>query len=436
MHERFLRYVREKQLFDAEDRLLLAVSGGIDSVVLAHLLHRSGFQCELAHVNFQLRGEDSEQDMQFVQSLADQFGWKLHVHRADTKDYAQSRQISTQMAAREIRYGWFEELSQKFGLKYILTAHHAGDQLETIMGNLIRGTGVEGLSGILEKRANLVRPLLSFSREEIEAYAAEQGIAWREDKSNQEVKYKRNYIRHELLPAIEKLNPNYETTLAQTFARIAASGAYFLAHVERLRQNYFLTSTFDLKILESELHPVLVLHYLLKPFGFNESICEDIWMSYLAETSGKQFKGESQIAWLDRGLLQLNDSISDEFECTLLEGDGRIEISNQSIEWQIVNTWKLTTDRFSAILDADKLVWPLVWRTWRHGDRFQPLGMRQAKKISDLLIDLKIPLVDKKAVTVLLSGEEIVWVVGLRISERFKVSESTTRAINFKWRKD
>ncbi len=436
MHERFLRYVREKQLFDAEDSLLLAISGGIDSVVLAHLLHRSGFQCELAHVNFQLRGEDSEQDMQFVQSLADQFGWKLHVQRADTKDYAQSRQISTQMAAREIRYQWFEELSQKFGLKYILTAHHAGDQLETIMGNLIRGTGVEGLSGILEKRANLVRPLLSFSREEIETYAKNEGIQWREDRSNQELKYKRNYIRHELLPAIEKLNTNYETTLAQTFARIAASGAYFLAHVERLRQNYFSTSTFDLKILRDELHPVLILYYLLKPFGFNESTCEDIWASYLTETSGKQFKGESQIAWLDRGLLQLNDTILDEFECTLLEGDGRIEISNQSIEWQIVNTWKLTTDRFSVMLDADKLVWPLVWRTWRHGDRFQPLGMRQAKKISDLLIDLKIPLVDKKAVTVLLSGEEIVWVVGLRISERFKVSESTTRAINFKWRKD
>ncbi|MFO7825777.1 MAG: tRNA lysidine(34) synthetase TilS [Cyclobacterium sp.] len=438
MLHRFIHHVRENNLLDVQKHYLLAISGGMDSVVLAHLLHLGGFKFDLVHCNYQLRGRESELDEEWVRRLAKKMNVPIHVNVLDTDAYMKTHGLSLQMAARELRYEWFEQLQKEMGTSGVLVAHHADDQLETVLLNLLRGTGIEGVYGMSEKRDFIIRPLLPFNRSEIREFLQAESLDWREDSSNQKTLYKRNFVRHKVLPVLSDFDPSGPALMQYSFERIKDTGkAFFYFFEQWLKARIQHEPPFEYleyKELVDVPGKASLLFYWLRPKGFVYAQVEDILLAVQQGESGKCFLSGNWILNIDRECLILGKknignptfTIEDHDISLVLNGDTNYDILH------LKEDWKIDRSSENAFLDSQLLDFPLVLRNWQEGDRFMPLGMRQFKKVSDFLIDLKVPLIKKKSIKVLCSGEAIVWVVGYRIDDRYKVTSSTREVVYFK----
>ena len=436
MLKAFLRFITENQLFTPTDRLLLTVSGGIDSVVLTQLCHEAGFSFGIAHCNFQLRGEDSEGDQLFVRQLAQKYGIDCHVQRFETKAFAKKRGISTQMAARELRYSWFEEIRQQFHYDYILTAHHQDDLLETVLLNLVRGTGLAGLHGILPKKDRLVRPLLFAPRNDIQAFLTQNHLPWREDSSNASVDYTRNRLRHHVVPILKELNPNVAASVATLAERVKAAENLLEASRKSIEAEIIRTegstTTINIAPLEQQVAPVELLAQWLTGFGFTYQQSKLIWLNRKGQT-GKRYFSPTHTLIMNRGKWLLAPTqIPNSAFYELHETSGEINYSGGHLAWTMGKITVAENKNEVAYMDADALTFPLKLRLWEPGDWFCPLGMKgKRKKISDFLVDAKVPRNRKDQVYVLESGGAIAWLVGFRLDERFKISETTVRILKF-----
>lgn len=434
MLEQFKRYISEKKLWDSSHhRLLLAISGGVDSMVLADLLKHVNVNFAFAHVNFGLRGEASDKDEELVKKVADAYGIPFYRYNPATTVYAQDKGISTQMAARELRYAWFEQLMKEEGYHYLLTAHHADDALETSLLNLSRGTGIKGITGIALKSDTIIRPLLFANKEEIVEYATSNGLEWREDASNASDKYVRNKIRHRVIPTLKKINPQVVTHFNLTTDRLEAAAYAFNEQVEKLKKEY-VSQQGDVLHIDKQLlslpQGLVFLQAILEPYGFQYPALK----AHDFTNSGAVLSAETYVLLHDREalVLQTKQDFQPDFELLTIEKSqtalstvfGKITISHHQEK-----PFSIERDKQVALLDADLLQWPLTLRVWERGDRFRPLGMKGEKKVSDFMIDAKIPVNLKNRQLVLTSADQIVWLVGHRIDDRFKVSDKTNSLV-------
>ena len=439
MYDAFISHIRQSSLFEANKRYLLACSGGLDSMALAHLLHASGIQLELAHVNFGLRGTESDGDEEFVKNWAQDRSLLIHIHRADTVEWADKNGISIQMAAREIRYQFFEEIRSQQNLGGILLAHHQDDQLETIFLNLARGTGIEGLYGMSERRGWLIRPLLPFSRAQLESYMEEVKQTWREDRSNASSDYKRNKLRHSGLPALYNLEPDTRQNLLQSFERLkdtgkAFSGLFELWKTEHVREQHGI-SFLAYKSLSSMPGVASLLYFWLRPYGFNSDQALTLSKSLEDIKTGKLLRSAQYELSLDREELLLYPIPVAFPELELPVGTPSFELpeGGYHLTWGLLQK-EIDQNPANAVFDLDCLEFPLQIRSWQEGDRFNPLGMQSEKKISDFLIDNKVPFALKKEVKVLVSGNKIAWILGMRIADWAKVSPATQKCLHIQKR--
>lgn len=431
MVKQFLNHIERNNLCKTTDKILLAVSGGIDSMVMFQLFKESGFNFGVAHCNFQLRGKESAADEALVSELCVENGVEFHVTRFNTEEYATEKKLSIQVAARELRYAFFQSIATQYFYTKIATAHHLNDSFESVILNMVRGTGINGLTGIPLANRNVIRPLLFATRQHIEDYANLLKINWRDDQSNFGNDYQRNFIRHEIIPRLKTLNPNLEETFSRTRDRLRASALIQKDYIEKIKKQSWREVDNRIHIqketIKDSIAPVLILSELIKHYGFNFNQCADIVDTHHA---GKKFftsshslvitAAEFVVSGLARSVDSADVIVIDENTVSASKGERTLRFKNVDI-----STFEIRLAKDLAQLDFDKMTFPLLWRTWKSGDAFIPLGMYESKKISDYLIDIKMPLFDKESVTVLESGGEIVWLVGYRINDRFKVTTST-----------
>lgn len=423
-------YIEKHDLCKPDDKLLVAVSGGIDSVVLLDLLCRASYTCAIAHCNFNLRGEESDRDEEFVKELGKKYDIIAHTVSFDTKGYARKKGISTQMAARRLRYEWFDEIAENHGYNCIAIAHNADDNIETFHLNLARGTGLSGIKGISPKSGKVIRPLLWAFRDNIVDYCRSHGLEYREDSSNIETGYKRNYLRHEILPRFSRLNPSYKETLLRSQEYLNQS-SNILDFFYQILVNEIVSYENDQilinipKLLELPEPSWFIFRYL-SGFGFNSSQISDIALSLKAD-SGKKFQAGDHLLVKDRDSLIISKMPEDYNQKYYLEEYEKSIERPVGLSWESIpaNDYRITDNNNIAALDADKIEFPLILRTWQEGDYFYPLGMENPKKLSDFFIDLKIPLPEKKRKWIITTGNRIIWVVGHRIDNRFKITPDT-----------
>ncbi|MDO7886426.1 tRNA lysidine(34) synthetase TilS [Hymenobacter cheonanensis] len=437
MLDQIRRFITENSLFDLEtDTILVAVSGGLDSVVLLDVLHRLGAQLAVAHCHFGLRGEEADADEQFVRKLAKQYEVPYFAEFFQTKAFAEREGISTQMAARLLRYRWWEQVRATNGYAAIATAHHRRDAAETMLLNLTHGTGLAGLHGIQAKNGYVVRPLLASAKDDLYDYLVENRLIWREDASNDSPVYQRNRLRQQVLPVLREINPNLDNTLASTAERVGGAEEIVRRYVAdtaaQARRDAPEATYFSIATLQNTAATTLVLHELLRPFGFSWPVTKEIVAS-LGGLSGKQFdspthrlvKDRDQLVITPRRLAQYGTFQLAEGQEDLLADGLRLRASQHDGAG-----YEIPRSRSTAALDIDKLKFPLTLRRWQEGDWFMPLGMKGKKHLSDFLIDQKVPLNLKDEVRVLTSADgKICWVVGLRVDDRFKVDEATARVL-------
>lgn len=432
MQEKFEAFVREQKLFDKNDRVLVALSGGVDSVVLATLMLRSGYTFSVAHCNFHLRGEESNRDERFVRSWAEKNKIKLFVSEFDTYEYMQQNGISLEMAARELRYSMFKDLMTAQGFSLLATAHHADDSAETFFINLLRGTGIAGLHGILSKHDNIVRPLLFATRKDIFDFAKANNIPFVEDSTNEDTQFLRNKIRHRLFPLLKDLCPNFDTVIKKDIDRLRETEIVFRSVIERLRADIIEKESNICKInidRLKKLHPIRILLYeLLSEYGFNETDSNNVLAS-LDKESGKQFFSKTHRLLKDRNYLFITPLNADQHQERYLLNESQ-NMVNEPIHLVLETLEELTfvnisKDRNIAMFDKDMLQFPLVLRHWKQGDAFVPFGMRKSKKLSDFFTSEKYSLIDKQQQWLLCSGDDIIWIVGRRTDNRYRISEKT-----------
>lgn len=455
----FVEYIKNENLFQKKDRLLLAVSGGIDSVVLCELCRQAWFDFEIVHCNFQLRGEESERDEQFVKEFGKKYNVQVWVKKFETEKYAAEKKKSIQVAARELRYEWFEELlkelsgntyqvsvndeqsamnNQKLpvppsgvGRLFLLTAHHANDNIETLLMNFFKGTGIKGLQGILPKQGKIIRPLLFAKKEEVLSFAKEYNLSFAEDSSNITDKYTRNYFRNQLIPSIQKVFPEVENNL--------------LNNIERFRDTEILyhqaISFHKKKLVEfngNEIHiPVLkllkveplgnIVYEIIKEYGFTPHQTAEV-LHILKSESGKYISSATYKIIKDRKWIIISPRNTSEASNILIDADDKkIVFENGRLElMKIEKTDKiLSAENAVATLDAKDITYPLLLRKWKQGDYFYPLGMQKKKKLSRFFIDQKISIADKEKIWIIESDKRIAWIVGRRIDDRFKIIPAT-----------
>ncbi len=432
---RFKAFINDQALFGPDDVVLLAVSGGLDSTVLAHLFAQSDYPFAIAHANFGLRGAESDEDERWVAALAEHCQVPFHTHRFATKEHAHEHGLSTQIAARQLRYAWLEAARSEHNYARIATAHHQDDQLETTLLNLVRGTGVAGLRGTLARRGALVRPLLFAPRQALEAYAQQHQLEWREDRSNASDAYRRNRLRHHVVPQLKQLNPNLLDTYERTRERLHATEQVLLAEVERVRKDAYREVKgevwLDKAVLRQHPQTILILAEMIRPFGFSYPQARDVVVCLSPDVVvGQQFRSEGYVLHVERQhLIVVKKSQKEWITKAIQATDARVELPlfTLVLTTRSAHNYPIPRQREVAALDADRLRFPLQLRPWQAGDWFYPLGMEHRKKLSDFLIDQKVPRHRKASVYVLTSEENIVWVVGWRIDHRFRVTEQTQK---------
>jgi tRNA(Ile)-lysidine synthase len=427
MLQKFQNHLLHNFQFLNGKKLLLATSGGIDSMVMVHLFQQLEYKIGIAHCNFQLRGIESFGDQDFIQEYAVANDIQVFITQFDTKAFAEDYKLSTQVAARELRYNWFYELLETEKFDYILTAHHADDNIETFLINLTRGTGLEGLTGIPEQNENVIRPFLLFSRQEIEEYAKENTIQWREDSSNASDKYLRNKIRHHVVPMLKELNPNFlssfhktETYLQEAQAMVDDAAIIVYQQVAKQEEENI---HFDLTQLRKLPNYKSYLYQWLKEFGF--SAWDDIY-DLVESQSGKQVFSPDFRLLKDRDSLILSPiNLVDEKEAFLIEENQEEVKIPLKISFCKVAHISIISNK-TIFVDANKLQFPLVLRHWSEGDVFQPFGMEgKSKKVSKFFKDEKLSLIDKENTWLLCSKNEIIWIVGIRQDNRFRIENDT-----------
>ncbi len=433
MQSRFVDFVRANNLVSSNEKILLGVSGGVDSMVMLNLFYKSGFSFSVAHCNFSLRGEESDGDEALVTKTCSDKGIELFRTRFETERYAEENKLSIQVAARNLRYDWFNKLCYEHGFSKIAIAHNRDDVAETLILNLTRGTGLKGLSGIRMVNGRVIRPLLSFSRDEISSYASAHRVDFREDSSNSSVKYARNRIRHNVLPELEKLNHSVKRSIAQTANHVNETLCLLEDYLSSIRKDIVVEESgfkkYSIPKLLDEKHSKLFLFEELVPLGFSYDSIDQI-MHSLGGQPGKRIISSNHQLLLDRDFLILSKRSENEVQNVLIDSDYNTIDLPVSLRFEIINeikNFKIPIEINVAVLDYDKLVFPLEIRNWHHGDRFIPFGMKNYKKISDFLIDQKISMVEKENVHVVTSNGEIVWVVGMRIDERFRVDSNSKK---------
>ncbi len=431
----FEAFIAQHALFNREQTVLLAVSGGRDSMLMTRFFQQSGFRFGIAHVNFGLRGEASDGDEAFTRSLADSLQVPFHTTRFDTLEYANDKGISIQMAARELRYAWFTEIQERFGYACTATAHHQTDATETILLNLVRGTGLSGLHGILPRRGTLVRPMLFITAAEIAELAETQRLDYREDASNAGTDYRRNQLRHLVLPVLREINPRLDNTFAENGQRFLQAEQFLDQHVRQLRERLFRPVGPDFRIPIEALVALepreLLLFELLAPFHFSANTLADLAASWTGHP-GKSFCSPTHVLTLDRGELLLTAMN------VLPPPPVHFEESAAQITWGRHQFTRRESSEIVpsspniACLAADLLHYPLQVRSWQRGDYFYPLGMTGKKKLSDFFTSMKIPLPEKKDIPLLVNGNgDIIWVAGFRISEWYKIKPETKKVTIF-----
>lgn len=415
-------------------KLLLAVSGGIDSMVLVHLCHQLNLDFAIAHCNFQLRGEESNDDEAFVKSHAEKIQVPVFIERFDTQTFADQYKLSIQVVARNLRYEWFYSLLVNHNFDYILTAHHLDDSLETFLINFTRGSGIEGLTGIPQQNDKIVRPLLVFSRNDIEVFAQDNTVEWREDSSNATDKYWRNKLRHEIIPVLKTLNPSLLASFENTVTHLKQTQSLAEDAVKSLYQSVVTEeehhTVIDLKKLQKHANYKAYLYEWLQPFGFSD------WTAVydlLAAQSGKQVLSESHVLLKNRAVLLLFSKQSSQSEAIYWIPKGQSEVK-VPLKMSFCNVGDISNQSSNVIfVDEGLLQFPLTLRRWQEGDVFQPSGMTGKKKLSKFFKDEKFSLLDKANVWLLCSENNIVWIVGKRADERFKVTANTTKILKINY---
>lgn len=429
MEELFKQHIDQMVPQAQEKIFLLAVSGGADSSVLAYLFHQCRLPFAIAHCNFHLRGEDSDKDMELVRKKAEEYGVSYFEREFDTIAFQQEKGLSLEMAARQLRYDWFAQIDKDFD--YLVTAHNANDNAETFLLNMCRGTGLKGLTGIPEKNGKLLRPLLPFSSAQIRRFAAEKGVEYRNDASNFSEAFQRNKIRLSVMPKLEELNPELVSTFSRNMALLKRQFVFYRSQMEKLICSMVRAEGDTIRISIQELKkcedPALVLCEILKDYGFSPSLAEQI-LDSINEISGKQFFSSEYQLVKDRKSLIVSRLNSIQEEETRIVKVKDLELSGFKVEeFAIDKSPDFSPNPNVLYVDAAKLATPLILRHWCEGDRFYPFGMRGSKKLSDFFIDQKINLIEKKNIPVLCSGDKIVWLVGYRGDDRFKIDNQTKK---------
>lgn len=434
----FLDFVKGEQLFNEEDRVLLAVSGGKDSVFMARLFAQSNFHFAIAHCNFQLRGPESNEDAAFVEDLANSMDVPFYSINFETERFAKSEKKSIQMAARELRYVWLEEIRKLHAYNFIAVAHHQTDSVETVLINLVRGTGIAGLHGILPKREHIVRPILAFTSEEVNQYIHRNSISYREDLSNKETKYARNKIRLKVLPILKQINPSLEATFTSSSRRFHSLEKFLDSQIEQIRESVFLKqsrNTFHIptKLILPYLKDSFVLFELFNPFSFSETVLSDLSESLVKNSTGSFFYSNTHQLLIDRDKLILRE-IQSPLESKYYIQELPIEFAWREKRFKVSFSTDRTISKNLTVakIDASKVVFPIEVRSWQQGDSFVPFGLKGTKKVSDFFINLKVSADEKDNVPLFVnSNNDILWIVPYRIDERYKISEKTKKVIIF-----
>ncbi len=426
----FRKFVKTTALFNTQDKILLAVSGGIDSVTMAYLFHKARYKFAIAHCNFQLRGKESDEDEIFVRNIADTYNVPFYSKQFPTEEYAKRNALSIQMAARELRYKWFDELLRTKKYDYVATGHNSDDQTETFFINLSRGTGIAGIHGISCKENKVIRPLLFAYRKDIEAFVRKHNLLYREDSSNISDKYIRNEIRHNIIPLFCKINPNFKTGISNSIKYIRDAELLIKKIVDDKKGKVIKTE--EDKIIISldkllQLHPLsLFIYEFLSEYNFNSAKIKEIEKS-INRISGKKFTSPTHILIKNRKELIVYPKSKTVFkEYRINEKQGFIKIPVRMKIKKIKNKdFVIPADKHIANLDYENLTFPLILRKWKSGDYFYPLGMKDRKKLSDFFIDSKFSVKDKEDVWLLCSKNKIAWITGHRIDNRFKITKNT-----------
>lgn len=427
MLKRLEKHLEKKFGFLKDRKILIAVSGGIDSIVLTHLMHQLSYDCTLAHCNFNLRGTESDSDEAFVITLSKQLNLPVETIQFETLSYAEENKISIQMAARNLRYKWFQELTKKHHLDYIFTAHQKDDVLETFLINFTRGTGLDGLTGIPEINENIIRPLLIFDRNDIATYASENNIDWREDLSNSSTKYFRNKIRHQIVPILKELNPNLLKSFDKTLINLKESQTLVQDRIRNLKNHVTTFEENDTikisvkKILELN-NPKAHLYELLKPYNF--TAWKDVVNLLTAQTGKKLYSSTHRLVKSRDELILTKNTENSENSFLIFENTSQIQnpISLKISETKSSEGFNENT----AFLDKSLLKFPITVRKWEKGDYFYPIGMHGKKKLSKYFKDEKMSLIEKEQIWLLCSDHEIVWVIGRRLDNRYKTTNKTS----------
>ncbi|MGE5423924.1 MAG: tRNA lysidine(34) synthetase TilS [Syntrophothermus sp.] len=438
MVNQFLKYIHKENLFRSSDRILLAVSGGADSMLMAHLFVSTGFQVGVAHCNFSLRGEESDKEELFVSEYCDRRNIAFWSKRFNTSEVALQQGISIEMAARDLRYEWFHELMKQHDFNYLATAHHQDDVIETFMINLSRGTGIKGLSGIQPKSGRIIRPMLFTNHTEIVETCTRLSIDYCTDSSNLETVYKRNLIRHQVLPLLEKVNPAFRKNALKTIANLHETGQLFQQRINEIKDDVY--SEYDqgamihIEKLQDYAPLRTILFELIRSFGFQADQVDDI-IDSLKKESGKKFFSDAYRLVKDREYLIISSIQAAQDKIVYIEEDcNKIDFPIHLTIEKIPRTanFHFSTQPYIVDMDMDRLTFPLILRHWREGEYFQPLGMTGIKKVSDFFIDEKYSIPEKENAWIVASGDQLAWIVGKRMDDRFKINQQTKRIIRLR----
>jgi tRNA(Ile)-lysidine synthase len=435
MLDQFRKYIDTKHLINESDNILLTVSGGIDSMVMAHLVINSGVKSGIAHCNFNLRGTESDKDEVFVREFAENNNIPFYSTRFDTTGFATQNGISIQMAARELRFNWFEVIRTKYGYDSVAIAHNLNDNVETFLINLTRGTGITGLTGMKPRSETLIRPLLFATREQIAEFSKLNNIAFREDKSNSEVKYTRNKIRHILLPVFREINPAFDLTIMDTAERLGEINEIVSEYISSIRKKIFRKRNDFIVFRTVELKDIpfkrTVIFELVRPFGVGSGQLDDM-INLTDGSTGNQLFTETHrlVKNRDEIIITLRKPVSKNyFEVNSIEDLQKVPGIISARIRNVTGSFKIPDSPDFACLDAEKIEFPLIIRQWVSGDIFYPLGMKTRKKLSDYFIDRKYSIPEKENTFILESSGKIVWIVGERIDNRFRITKSTRSAL-------